>query len=621
MCGIAGMISFGGQVNPSEMAVSVKRMTGLMARRGPDDEGFWSDGKNCALGFRRLSILDLSSAAHQPMVSFDERYALVYNGEIYNFKEIRKELQGKGIAFRSSGDTEVVLQSLAYWGREALLRFNGMFALAFYDRKEKKILIARDHAGIKPLYYLSHSEGVVFASQYDQILSHQWARKQGISQDALGLYFRLGYIPAPYGFLKNTHMVEPGSWLEVSVSGSISKGTFFEFPAQGTFELKGEKAFDAVADALSQAVSAQLVSDVPVGAFLSGGIDSPLVAAEMKKKLGKTFPAFTIGVPGYEDDESADAIRYAQELGLQHHLEAASEDSVLSMLDDVVSASTEPFADFSIFPTLMVSKLARRQVKVMLSGDGGDELFWGYAGRFSSVLKKSRDFSKNFWLRSSIWWLKKFLNIGGGYYNLRYHSIGEWYRDKHTRVPNAYLHSIFPKMPSWPSDFKLFDFQGTQTDQTAQWLRWNEFKCHLPMVLLKVDRASMFHSLEVRVPMLDKKMIEVAARIDWKSCLDIEMKTGKIPLRAALKQHTSIQTQKKMGFSVPMGKWLRGPLKASFEKNVLDRSELCGFEINRHSMRKMFEEHLSGKQDFSNGLWLFLSLALWEDKHYKPLYE
>ena len=260
-------------------------------------------------------------------------------------------------------------------GKAALNRFNGMFALAFYDALKRRVLLARDHAGIKPLYYLLTSKGLVFGSQYDQLMSHPWARHLELSQEALGLYLRLGYIPAPYAVLQNTHMLDPGSWLEVSVDGGVKTGKFFEFPVYKQPDLSGEEAYEAVDAAITRAVRRHLVSDVPVGTFLSGGIDSPMVAAKVKAANHGSVRAFTMGTGGDDLDESSDAAAYAEELGLEHVVEQATPELAVELLDDVIAASGEPFADYSIFPTMLIARLARRNVKVILSGDGGDELF------------------------------------------------------------------------------------------------------------------------------------------------------------------------------------------------------------------------------------------------------
>ncbi|MCX7642326.1 MAG: asparagine synthase (glutamine-hydrolyzing) [Armatimonadetes bacterium] len=617
MCGIVGFLCINSRVDDFDTHL-IERLSELMSRRGPDDKGFWSDGKWCALGFRRLAILDLSPNGRQPMVTGDGRYVLVYNGEVYNFRELRRELESKGVRFRSTGDAEVVLYSLVHWGIKALERFNGMFALGFYDSVEKRLLLARDHAGIKPLYYLLVPQGLVFASQYDQILAHPWSQDLQISTQALSLYLRLGYIPAPYALLANTYMLEPGTWLEVKSDGTIKRGRFFEFPVYREPELFGEDAYEAVDSAVTEAVKRHLVSDVPVGTFLSGGVDSPLVAAKIREVCQDEVKAFTIGTNGDCLDESQDAIKYAQEIGLEHIVEHVQPDDALEMLDEVVKACGEPFADYSIFPTMIVSRLARQHgLKVMLSGDGGDELFWGYVGRFSSVIEKAQDFRQPYWWRSVRWGLKKFFKLGKGHPNLRYPSIGEWYRAKHSRISEGWLRRIFHDAPEWPEDCELFNYDGWEVDRTAQWLRWNEFVGHLTMVLLKVDRASMYCSLEVRVPLLDREVVELATKLDWRSCLDIKRKVGKIPLRYALARHVRYQSQSKRGFTVPMNEWLRGPLRPVFEDAVLGQKEILGLTLNRKNLLEMFHQHLSGQSDYAWGLWLLLSLTLWEEHHFR----
>jgi asparagine synthase (glutamine-hydrolysing) len=616
MCGILGQIRFVDR-GPARGEEISPRLIGLMARRGPDDEGVWSDGRYATLAFRRLAIMDLSDNARQPMLTRDGRYALVYNGEVYNFRELRHELEQDGVRFRSTGDTEVVLYALAHWGYRALERFNGMFALGFYDSLAKRLLLARDHAGIKPLYYMLTHQGLVFASQYDQILAHPWSDKSDVSPTALALYLRLGYFPAPYALLHDTHMVESGSWIEVTRESRVRRGRFFEFSPYREPDLRGEEAYEAVDAAVTAAVRRQLASDVPVGTFLSGGIDSPLVAAKMRAATNGPIRAFTIGTNGDRHDESADAIAYAREIGVEHTVEHVTPNHALEMLDDVVTACGEPFADYSVFPTMLVSRLARQQVKVMLSGDGGDELFWGYYDRFSSVLEKAIELGQPRGTDNPRWHLQKLLAFGSGQADLQWPgSVGDIYRLKHTHLAEGWLKRILPDVPSWPADFSLFSYSGWEPDRTAQWLRWNEFMGYLTMILLKVDRASMYHSLEVRVPLLDKEVIEVATRVDWRSCLDLKRKMGKLPLRHSLARHVRHQTWAKRGFTVPMDVWLRGPLRSVFEEVVLGHKEILGLPLDQAAAREMFERHLSGKANYDWQLWTLLSLALWAERHY-----
>jgi asparagine synthase (glutamine-hydrolysing) len=615
MCGLVGCFGFR-RLSDREIGATIG-LNRLMERRGPDDDGVWHDRHSCVLGFRRLAILDLSAAAHQPMTSSDGRFVIVYNGEVYNFPELRDHLCQKGVRFRSSGDSEVVLQMLIFYGREGLDRLNGMFALALYDRRERRLLLARDHAGIKPLYYLATPAGLVFASQYDQLLAHPWSNKLAISREGLGLYLRLGYIPAPNALLEHTHLLEPGSWLEASVTGQVTSGRFFEFPCFGEPDLSGAEAVEAVDQAITGAVRRQLVSDVPIGTFLSGGIDSPLVAAKAAAASNGAVRAFTVAT-GDELDESKDAVAYAEELGLEHVIEPATPEAALGMLEDVVGGCGEPFADYSIFPTMLIARLARRHVKVMLSGDGGDELFWGYPSRFVSPVRYAADFRKPQWLRTLHWGFNRVLADGDRRYDLLYSSVGALQRTAHVRIGEPELRDIFAEPPPpWPEAYSVFEYRGYEPDRIAQWLRWNEFVSHLTMVLLKVDRATMHHSLEVRVPLLDREVVAVASRVDWRSCLDLARGVGKLPLRSALARHVSGQTQFKRGFEVPMRAWLRGPLGDVFQEAVIDPGEILGMKANRRALQTMLRQHRAGDGDHTRSLWTLLSLSLWERRHYR----
>jgi asparagine synthase (glutamine-hydrolysing) len=613
MCGIAGELRFS---DTQGERADWEKISSMMARRGPDDEGIWAKDGYCTLVFRRLAIIDLSFRGHQPMVAGSGRYVLVFNGEVYNFMALRKQLTSLGVQFCSESDSEVVLYSLIEWGKAALSRFNGMFSIAFYDSVEKTILLARDHAGMKPLYYLICPKGIVFASQYDQLLKHPWSSDLDVSHEALGLYLRLAYIPAPYALLKETHMLEPGTCMEVNVNGYVDKGSFFTFPCFETPLLKGKEAVEAVDEALTAAVKRHLISDVPVGAFLSGGIDSPLVVAKMRSVSANGICVFTIGTGEKETDEVEDATRYASEIGVEHIIDHITPDEALDMMDNVIKACGEPFGDYSIFPTMLVSRLASRDFKVVLSGDGGDELFWGYPGRFVTLLKLAKIFREPLWWRKTRWKINNALNMGNRSRFLNMHSLGDCHRSMHTHLPEVFLGKIFPYLPAWPLDYEAFAYKDRELDRVAQWARWNEFVYHLTMVLMKVDRASMYHSLEVRVPLLDREVIEAAVKIDWRDCLDLDKMIGKLPLRRTLARYVRYQTQAKRGFEVPMGLWLRTSLRGIFERMVLKRDDILGLRIDRQALNKVFEEHVSGRHNYAWGLWPLLSLSLWVDRHY-----
>lgn len=612
MCGVAGELRFHSETEPRADWATISSM---MARRGPDDEGMWSDEERCTMVFRRLSIIDLSLNGHQPMTVCNGRFVLVFNGEVYNFKDLRKRLESLGVQFRSNSDTEVVLYALIEWGIAALDSFNGMFALGFYDKAEKRLLLARDHAGIKPLYYLIRPKGVVFASQFNQLLAHPLSRNLAVSQEALGLYLRLAYIPAPYALLQDSHMLEPGAWIQFTGTGHIQQGKFFNWPRSETPSLKGAEAIEAVDDAIAEAVKRQLISDVPVGAFLSGGIDSPLVVAKMKSAGMGAIRAYTIGTGEEATDESADARRYARELGVEHTVEQVKPETALDLIDNVIDACGEPFGDYSIFPTMMVSHLASRDYKVMLSGDGGDELFWGYP-RFGSLLKTAQDSRLPLWWRLARRGYQKVLGLPYQSPYLPGCSLGESHRAKLSHLSESWLGRIWPSLPSWPSEYPAFAYTSRELNDVAQNSRWSEVVGHLPYVLMKVDRASMYHSLEVRVPLLDREVINVATRIDWRECMDISRKIGKLPLRQILARHTTYQSRTKRGFEVPMGSWLRTSLREKFEETLLKRDEILGLEIDGKALRELFALHLAGERDYAWGLWPLLSLALWVDKYY-----
>lgn len=615
MCGIVGMLTFAGGV--SRWRPDIERATQLMARRGPDAAGLWTDGACCLLGFRRLAILDLSDAGNQPMITRDGRYALVFNGELYNYREIRETLQARGVTFRSTGDAEVVLYALAELGEAALESFNGMFALAFYDARERRLLLARDHAAIKPLYVLQHADGLLFASQYDQILSHPWAGSQRIDPGALGLYLNLGYIPAPYAVLTGSSAVEGGSWMSIDARGQTRRGRHFTFPCDRPPDLAGHAATRAVDDAVHSAVRRQMVSDVPVGVLLSGGIDSPLVAAAMRRTTAATLPAFTLGTNGDEHDESREAGRYAGALGLQHIVEHITPESAVALLEDVVSACSEPADDYSIFPTALISRVAREHVKVVLSGDGGDDIFWGYPARMIRPLRGGNPPEERRGLFAAV---RRML---AGPPAIGPLPSAERISDVQLRasrfVDRDQLDAIFPTLPPLPEDFVLFRFEGGDVNRLAQWVRWNEYTGHLARVLQKVDRASMHYSLEVRVPLLDREVVEIATRVDWRSAVDLEHEVGKLPLRAALKRHAGFQTPGKRGFDVPMAGWLRGPLRPLVQDLLLSRNELLGLPLDRHALGDVFRRHALHVESSEWLLWRLLSLALWETRHFRSV--
>lgn len=588
-----------------------------MRRRGPDDEGYWT-GDHLALGFRRLSILDLSAAGHQPMVTADGRAVLVFNGELYNFRALRRELERAGVHFRSSSDSEVVLYALRQWGTDALRRFDGMFALGYFDLDRQELLIARDPVGIKPLYVLHHREGLVFGSQYDQVVRHPWCERQRIDVQALGTFLRLGWVPPPEGLIEGTQMVEPGTALIVRPGSTPRTVTFRSFFDGQPTITDPREADRLVEDAVRSSVKAQLVADVPVGVFLSGGIDSPLVAAEAKRSA-PDVPSFTIGSDDPLHDESSDARRYADVIGTRHVERTLSAAEARARVDELVAAYTEPFSDFSALPTLLVSELARESVTVALSGDGGDELFWGYP-RFPKVAEAAPWFRLP---RPARVMARQALRVSPGRRppaGIDFPTIGDWYLNAHAYVREQWLARIAPGVAhTWQSP-EGYRYHGPATGPEALlWMRRNEWRYHLPMILLKVDRASMHHSLEVRVPLLANQVNEAAERIDPSVC--IGPTDGKLPLRRALASRVGddVVTTGKRGFSAPLGQWLKDDFRSLIQESLLDGIGFGTALFERAEITALYDEHLSGVADHTKALWSLLTLQRWADHHLRPI--
>jgi len=608
-------------LSPEDVA-EVAELTDLMVRRGPDDAGAWDDGRSCALGFRRLAIIDLTSGGHQPMVSEDGEHVLVFNGEVYNFRELRSDLEADGCRFRSSSDTEVVLQALARWGVDALARFNGMFALGWYRSATQTLVLARDPIGIKPLCWWWSPSAFVFGSQYDQVVRHRRCRRDRVDPSTLHMYLRLGYLPQHYGLIEGTGQVPPGHYVRLQ-PGERPVPRRFRSPAPvppGTKRLRGQAADEAVDAAVGEAVRRQQVSDVRMGAFLSGGVDSPLVAANMSPPDGAPVPAFTIGTDDAATDESAPAAGYAELLGLEHHLRRISGADALALVDDVAAANTEPFGDYSSFPTLLVSALAARHVKTVQSGDGGDELFWGYP-RFLKVARSRRWFQFPNALRWGAYVGSKVLPAHRRPpRGITFPTVGDWYLDAHSGLRSLDFDRFVPELPNLPGDFTLFDRPrpGTQ-DELLQWMRHNELACHLPMVLQKVDRAAMYHSLEVRVPLLDLEVVDLAMRVDPSAA--IRGSIGKLVLRNSLRCHVPVDRipVAKRGFTVPMKRWLMEDLQGTVRALLLDRDPFPAGFFDRKGLSSYYELHLSGRVNVTRGLWNLLALQLWSDRHLRPL--
>jgi len=615
MCGFVGAVSVE-HLEPGD-AASIRPLTSLLARRGPDDEGYWHDA-HAAFGFRRLAVLDLSPAGHQPMVSPDGRFVLVFNGEVYNFGDLRSELAADGVRFLSHSDTEVVLHALIRWGDDALRRFNGMFALALYDTERRTVLLARDPMGIKPLYWLQHPNGIVFASQYDAVIRHPWCERQRLRADVAALYLQFGYVPSPYGIVEDTGQLSAGSMMTWSPGVRPAVREYAPWPDRPERYLSPQDGAEAAHAALHHAVSRQLVADVPVGTFLSGGIDSPLVTAISRSALDRQIPAFTIGSDSPDFDETDQARPYGEHLDVEHIVRTITEADALALYDDVLDAFGEPFGDYSAFPTMLVSRLARERVTVALSGDGGDELFFGYP-RMWRALRWRRLFALPVLARRAVrkaltplpkWRPPELTTLG---------SLGYMYATMHNEFGGATLGRVAPGLGQPPSDFGLYDLDGVPTaDELAQWTRRNEVNGHLEKMLIKVDRASMHESVEVRVPLLDHDLATAAVSIDPFDCIDGTL--GKLPLRRELARYVPAGaiSQPKRGFGVPLGDWLRGALADRVREQVIEHPVVFADAFDRRVLTEVVDTHSAGN-DRTQQLWNLLSLQEWATRHLRPL--
>lgn len=616
MCGIAGIFSFENLVSTEEHLDDLTRMIDMLAKRGPDDQGIWIDPVGrVGLGFRRLSILDLSMAGHQPMFASDGNSVVVLNGEVYNFIEIRSELESQGIIFRSRTDTEVLLEALNFWGVDKTLdKVNGMFGFAWYDRVDQKLILARDHAGIKPMYYglFPGKSGMIFSSQYNVLLHSSWGNPGEVDKESLSLYLRLHHLPPPVTLLKNTYQIEPGHYIEVTRDGKIVDHTWWRLPRHVESEfLSLDDSQEALLTSLNGAIRRQRIADVPLGLFLSGGIDSPLIAAVASGQVKNSIKAFTISSPGWGQDESEDAKTFAKYLKVDHKILEVGGSDVIDLVKDIARAQYEPFADFSIIPTMLVSRFARQEVVVALSGDGGDELFFGYH-RPLSLLSNGDDFRFPWLLRLGLYGVGK-LDLFPKKSDVIVHkSPAEYYFSVNSHLAGHDLKHIAPGLLNSTDKFQIYHFDKYKSKlDLANYSRFVEYYGQLQRGLKKVDMASSYYALEVRVPLLDRDVINTSLRINpFDSMLEGQRK---VHLRKLLRRYVpdEVIPKIKRGFAVPLGEWFRKDLSVIVEQTLFDRPLYPEGVFDQRAIFKYWQTHLTGQKDLKWGLWTLLSLQWW----------
>ncbi|MBI5592232.1 MAG: asparagine synthase (glutamine-hydrolyzing) [Deltaproteobacteria bacterium] len=644
MCGVVGFFT---QKHFESFHRSLPGATASLAHRGPDDFGIYADASaGVGLGHRRLSILDLSPSGHQPMASDDSKVSIVFNGEVYNFKVLRKELEKAGHQFRSDSDTEVILKAYLEWGTACLGRFIGMFALAIWDGRSRRLFLARDQMGIKPLYYYYHDGSLIFASELKGILAFREIPK-ALDTGAVSLFLHYQYIPSPRTIYQHIFKLLPGHFL-ICDSETFSIRPWAETPNASSRRPSfpsgisgGESAcLDQLQEILTRVISDQMVSDVPLGALLSGGIDSSLVAAIMQQVGSRPVRTFSIGFGESEFNEAPWAARVASCLGTSHtELYVTSKDA-LSAIPRLPEIYDEPFADASAIPSFLVSQLTRSHVTVALSGDGGDEQFCGYT-RYWATRAMASGFQR---LPESLRaWLYKTLSrvpaaFAGNLYNRLQFVLPSAFRSANfpdkwqkliAQMNHADLQSLYrisvclwdrERIERLTGRFPESSRFEQAFDRTMDWpdlsrLMWVDQQTYLTdAMLVKVDRASMAAGLEIRVPLLDQRVVEFASKIPEDFLF--QGGKGKHILRGLLSRYipAALFERPKMGFAIPVSRWLRGELKPML-LDYLDEGRLKREGLFDTSLvAATVSDHLSGRANHPHRLWALLMWEMWREK-------
>ncbi|KXK47221.1 MAG: asparagine synthase [Bacteroidetes bacterium OLB10] len=624
MCGITGFADFNGK---GDMQI-LQSMADALNHRGPDDSGYEIfDIGNCRVGFgfRRLSIIDLSVAGHQPMHS--EHVSLIFNGELYNHQEVRKSLEQQGCRFKSDSDTEVFLQAYLVYGINCIELFRGMFAIALIDRKKQCMYLIRDRAGVKPLFWYHHQQTLMFASELKSFHRHPSFKKE-LNHGAVSLYFQHGYIPAPHCIFNHTRKLLPGHYLRIQLTnGKTEEVCYWDVTAyynKPKLNIRFEEAVEETERLLQESCNYRMVADVPVGVFLSGGYDSSLVTALIQKNQTQKLKTFTIGFEDAAYNESMYARQVASHLSTEHHEYTCTYKEAMDIIPLLPELADEPLADSSIIPTYLVSKMARQQVTVALSADGGDETFAGY-----TKYAKATEYLKNL---KTISPLKNIAQLPAWMWDALPHTIANpnranklllLLRSAHpVEAFNIITQALTQKEVRQLLNVKA-EFPVTAFDEYAQLhahelldnFLWLDYKTFLPDdIMQKVDRATMAVSLEGREPLLDHKLTEWAAQLP--ASFKLKGKTGKYILRHITHKHipASIMERDKMGFNIPYERWFQNELK----DYMLDELSIPKIKsqavLNDKKISEMITYFYKGKNTDFQRLWAVLNFQLWFDR-------
>ena len=608
MCGIAGLC----YRDPSRPATrdELAPMLDCITHRGPDDEGWHVDG-NMAFGMRRLSIIDLSSG-HQPIANEDETVWTVFNGEIYNFVDLRPALEAKGHRFATNADTEVIVHLWEEYGPDLVHHLRGMFGLAVWDVRRRSLFVARDRLGIKPMYYYEGSDGFFFGSELKSLMAHP-AVPRDIDYGAVREYLELKYVPEPLSILSDVRKLPPGHWC-LYENGRAHVEEYWDAPPDPVEKSEDDYRRE-LEETLTESVRMRLVSDVPLGVFLSGGIDSSTVVAIMARQMDAPVKSFSIGFDYENFDELKYARLIARHFGTEHHEEVVHPDAI-DILPKLVWHYDEPFADSSAIPTYYVSRMARQHVTVTLSGDGGDELFGGYT-RYMLMRSYDKYYRMSGPLRRPFAALARMLPFPvrkRAFFDRLTMPFDQAYRDYMSDFGRCWMKEFSPGGPlsmieggSW-NDFWI---RSGKVDRVAQ-LLYVDMKSYLPGdILTKVDRASMAVSLEARVPVLDHKVVELAARMPFH--MKIRGDSGKYILKEMIRpwMPEGFLERPKKGFAVPLVEWFRGDLKDYVRDRLLSQRARERGLFDMAKVEELITLHQSGVTDVSPYLWTLLCLEEW----------
>ena len=625
MCGIAGFTQFGNSYgHPGKL---LETMGNAIAHRGPDDSDVYT-ADQVGLCHRRLAIIDLTESGRQPMYSPSGRFVTVFNGEIYNFQSLRSELEEDGVTFKGTSDTEVMLSLYEKHGPDCLQYLNGMFAIAIWDTVEETLFLARDRLGKKPLYFYRKDKQFVFASEIKAILAAPDIDRT-IRTDAVQDFFFYQYIPESKSIFKFIDKVQAGHWMLVSKDG-VKSEKYWDVSFAETTDKPEDQIQDELYDLLDDSVKSRMVSDVPLGAFLSGGVDSSAVVGLMANNSASAVTTCAIGFDSKKFDEVAYAAKVAEQFKTEHH-ELTVKETVADNLTDIAGYFDEPFADPSFVPTYFVSKLARTMVTVALAGDGGDENFAGYSkyqqdqlenkirslvpsilpaslfGRGSKMLfdSNNRHLRRGASLLSS-------LAVGsdtGFFISNTFFSQTLWdrlVRDDLRAELSGYN----------PADITTDLYHSADTDNHLSKVLYTDIKSYLPGdILVKVDRMSMANSLETRAPILDYRVVEYAATIP--ASLKLKDKESKYVLKKTMERLLTDETlyRKKMGFSVPLANWLRNEIQHIAESKLLAPDNGLSQFFKPDEVKTIWQQHQSGARDYSSELWSMLTFELWWERY------